>query len=96
MYYLRGKGGFALTKFANTETKILPVIDQLLGQAKHPAQNSTARILPATPIAEHKPVAKPAESELLEKLTALKQALDQGLISQEEYDAKRTSLIGNL
>lgn len=29
-YHLRGKGGLALNKWASTETKIAPVIDQLL------------------------------------------------------------------
>jgi hypothetical protein len=96
MYHLRGKGGFALTKFANTETKILPVIDQLLGQAKHPEQVSTTRIPPATAIAEGAPVDKTAQSGLSEKLAALKQALENGLITQQEYEAKRASLISNL
>ena len=30
-YHLRGKGGFSLTKWAGTESKIGPVVDQLLG-----------------------------------------------------------------
>ena len=30
-YHLRGKGGFALTKWASVKTKMDPVIDQLLG-----------------------------------------------------------------
>lgn len=31
-YHLKGGGGLALTKFASTETKMNPVIDQLLGR----------------------------------------------------------------
>jgi hypothetical protein len=29
-YYLRGKGGFALTKYQDVDTKINPVMDELL------------------------------------------------------------------
>ena len=32
-YHLRGGGGLALTKFASTQTKMEPVIDQLLGRS---------------------------------------------------------------
>lgn len=31
-YHLRGKGGLAMTKWQSTETKMAPVLDQLLGQ----------------------------------------------------------------
>ena len=31
-YYLKGKGGFALTKWASVETKMTPVINRLLRQ----------------------------------------------------------------
>ena len=42
-YHLRGKGGFALTKFQHVETKLDPVFDELL--ARYPLRAST----PATP-----------------------------------------------
>ena len=35
-YHLRGKGGLSLAKWASTETKMTPVIEQLLG--KQPTQ----------------------------------------------------------
>ncbi|OAM31125.1 hypothetical protein A7P95_01085 [Eikenella longinqua] len=41
-YHLRGKGGFALTKFASTRTKMEPVIDQLLGRSGEMRQNMPA------------------------------------------------------
>ena len=37
-YYLRGKGGLALTKFAGVESKITPVMDELLARYARPPQ----------------------------------------------------------
>jgi hypothetical protein len=40
VYYLRGKGGFALTKYQDVDTKINPVMDELL--ARYPQRQSTS------------------------------------------------------
>ena len=92
-YHLRGKGGFALTKFEGTRAKILPVIDQLLAQVTHgdrvvssgakaPAASEKVSLSNAAP-----------SSELSKKLAELKDAYDAQLISLEEYESKRKSLI---
>jgi len=39
VYYLRGKGGFALTKYQDVDTKINPVMDELL--ARYPQRRAT-------------------------------------------------------
>jgi hypothetical protein len=39
VYYLRGKGGFALTKYQDVDTKINPVMDELL--ARYPQRRVT-------------------------------------------------------
>jgi Short C-terminal domain len=99
-YHLKGGGGLALNKWDNTRTKILPVIDKLLGQltpastivmttndAKSTVESSQVPSRPADPV---------SPSELSRKLSNLKDAFDAGLITREEYDAKRKELIANL
>jgi len=55
-----------------------------------------AKIPPATPLAQGAPAIRNPDAGLSEKLTTLKQALDKGLISQQEYEEKRASLINAL
>ena len=103
-YHLRGKGGFALNKWAGTRSKILPVMDQLLAKVKTDGQGKT--LVSAAPTAMPEPAEAapvrvvnadaPANSELAVKLAHLKDAYDAQLISQAEYDAKRKELIDRL
>lgn len=102
-YHLRGKGGFALNKWAGTRTKILPVMEQLLSQLPRPDKYTVRTIVEPAP--EVLPVStltsatnsdKPTEGELLRKLSELKDAYEAQLITREEYEAKRRALIDAL
>jgi hypothetical protein len=96
-YHLKGKGGFALNKWAGTRAKILPVIDQLLAQLPSSGRVVTAESNRAAAVAEPKvPVAAsppPVSGELAQRLSSLKDAYDAQLITKEEYDAKRRELV---
>jgi hypothetical protein len=87
-YHMKGKGGFALNKWAGTRTKILPVIEQLLAQVTvaSPGQSTLVR---------NDVVSQPS-GELARKLAELKDAYDVQLITREEYEAKRKELLGSL
>ena len=95
-YHLKGKGGFALNKWAGTRTKILPVIDTLLAQVV-PSDHAVA---PSPDVSEATPVNTlvnaPPSSELSRKLSELKDAFDAKLITNDEYETKRKVLIDTL
>lgn len=57
-YHLRGKGGFALTKWQGTRTKMDPVLDQMLEGAAS-APGSTV-VLPPPPVAPQQAASVPA------------------------------------
>ena len=96
-YHLKGKGGFALNKWAGTRSKILPVIDQLLAQVPSTGRIVTSESNSAAAIKEPQAVAVPtstdARSDLGQRLASLKDAYDAQLITKEEYDAKRKELL---
>ena len=68
------------------KSRFLLVVDQLLGRETQPGRTVAGRTAPATPL----------DAEISQRLTALRQAFDKGLISQQEYDAKQASLISRL
>jgi hypothetical protein len=98
-YHLRGKGGYSLTKWANTRSKILPVIDQLFAQitpggvAQPPASAAVSEIQNQDSAPSGTPAPK---SDLALRLSHLKDAFDAGLITPAEYEAKRKELIASL
>jgi len=95
-YHLRAKGGLTLTKFADTRSKILPVIDELLAQIARPdhVTRPPAAAVVTSP-APDSTASKPSGA-LSEKLASLKDAHDAGLITKEEYESKRSALISEL
>ena len=63
------------------------------------AQQAPAVAAPAptpAPIVHEEPVAAPKPDELTEKLKKLRTLFDNGLISQEEYNAKKLELLSDL
>jgi hypothetical protein len=97
-YHLRGKGGFALNKWASTRTKILPVIDQLLAQVRSGRQAVSAAVAApaeATGVQVSNADVVPSTDPAV-KLARLKDAYDANLITRDEYDAKRKELIDKL
>lgn len=94
-YNLKGTLTRGLDERADTREKILPLINTLLGKPpayKHSIVTSIESPLP-TPRAGTRPV---RSSELSRRLSELKDALDAGLITQQEYDAKRKALLDEL
>jgi hypothetical protein len=92
-YHLRAGGGLSLTKWANTRSKILPVIDELLRQLP-PSSRVVDSVAVLPPAAEAKSqAAEQVSSELVRKLSELKDAHDAQLITDDEYNAKRKSLM---
>ena len=85
-----------LTKFADTRSKILPVIDELLAQIARPdhVTGPPAAAVVTSP-APDSTASKPSGA-LSEKLASLKDAHDAGLITKEEYESKRSALISEL
>lgn len=53
----------------------------------------TAPVAPMAPMAPAAPAAVPVEKQV-ERLTKLKELLDSGLITQEEFDAKKKEILG--
>lgn len=100
-YHLRGKGGFSLTKWAGTKSKMDPVIDQLLTGSESTSMSSTAS---AEHLTDRVPAVEPpvenggdmagrtAESRLRE----LQQLKDQGLISEQEFIEKRRAVLSEI
>jgi hypothetical protein len=99
-YHLKGRGGVAPVKFSGTRSKILPLFDKLLEQVNHPVT------VYSTPISNPDKVTQPATAapssveppmkNIADKLNELKEAYDQGLITKDEFDAKRTELLNQL
>jgi hypothetical protein len=78
-YHLRAKGGFSLTKFKRVQSKMDPVIDELLGDYSAPvAAVHSDTVYSANTSAE------------LEQLEALRQ---RGVISDQEFEEEKRQLL---
>lgn len=91
-YHLKGKGGLALNKWASVESKMNPVIDDLLANLK---------IDPTAP----KSIASPERNggvisvqsgDVYSKLSALKRLRDEGMITEQDYEQKKTELLKSM
>ena len=54
----------------------------------------TGRVAPAAPAATPAPAAPASVSEAADDLLKLKELLDAGILTQEEFDAKKKQLLG--
>jgi hypothetical protein len=96
-FHLNGKGGFAFTKFKGTESKMNPIIDQLLaGYAKDPNWNrhdALERVDPGAgaPSEESEDIvySRNIYAEL-EQLDALRK---KGIITEEEFEDEKKQLL---
>ena len=82
-YYLKGKGGFSLTKYASTESKLDNVVDQLL--AGYDEQSMEA-VEP-----EHSDSVFSANVEA--ELAQLEALRDRGVITDEQFEDEKEQLL---
>ena len=89
-YHLKGKGGFSLTKWGDTKTKIDPVVDELLaGYVREP---NAPR--PAAPIHFDDGVDKTTTGrDKYADLERLRMLLDDGTLTQEEFDNEKAKIL---
>jgi len=89
-YHLNGKGGFALNKWASTEAKMDPVIDQLLSGYSPEMVDTYRQEIPTGEVEKADPV-----DHKTDQLRKLKNWLSEGLITQEEYDLEKQKILTN-
>lgn len=75
---------------------MLPVIDELLAQVSSGKRQVATGANSSAPPAKASSNNEQPTPELAKKLAALKDAYEVQLITQEEYDAKRKTLIESL
>ena len=82
-YYLKGKGGFSLSKYASTESKLDNVVDQLLANYdENPAESDEL-------VHSDSVFSANVEAELAQ-LAALR---ERGVISDEQYEDEKEQLL---
>ena len=79
-YHLRGKGGFSVTKWAGTESKIGPVVDELLGgyAAGEPVADDSAEMIP---------------DDIFDRIIALEEQRRSGQITDAEFEAAKQEVL---
>ena len=82
-YYLKGKGGFSLTKYASTESKLDNVVDQLLAGYDEKSMEV------AEPEHSDSVFSANVEAELAQ-LEALR---DRGVITDEQFEDEKEQLL---
>ena len=82
-YYLKGKGGFSLSKYASTESKLDNVVDQLL------AGYDESPVAAVEPDEADSVFSANLEAELAQ-LDALR---DRGVITDEQYEEEKEQLL---
>jgi hypothetical protein len=87
-YHLTGGGGLSLTKWASVESKMNPVIDELLA-AYTPAYVDSYRDSSESSESKH-------NDDDTEKLEILKDWYEDGLIEKEEYESEKNRIIRSL
>ena len=85
-YHLNGKGGLSLNKWASVDSKMAPLIDQLLSGYSPEIVNDYRKPVPDTSL-ENSP------DDNTKKLIQLKEWHEKGLISDEEYKSQKQKTI---
>ena len=96
----RHSGGFGLNKWASTNAKMDPVIDQLLADYKFdPSAEPYVPPSQPEPVAKSPKVDEPSGTpssprrDKYEDLERLKKLLDDGALTQEEYDLEKAKIL---
>jgi hypothetical protein len=84
-YHLKGGGGLALNKWASVESKMDPVINQLLSGFSPELVNAYRKPIP-------KNITEPS-GDTENQLIKLKKWLDDELITEEEYKAEKQKVL---
>ena len=82
-YYLKGKGGFALTKFASTESKLDNVVDQLLANYDQKALE----------VVEPEQADSVFSANVEAELAQLDALRERGVITDEQYEDEKEQLL---
>ena len=83
-YHLNAKGGFALNKWASVDSKMDPVINQLLSGYTPEMVDAYRKTIPTSTPKSSEPVDSKEN-----QLRKLKNWLAEGLITQEEYESEK-------
>lgn len=84
-YHLNGGGGFALNKWASVESKMEPVINELLSGFTPEHVNSYRKAIPKN--------TKEPSDDKESQLKTPKKWLDEGLITDEEYMSEKQKVL---
>lgn len=89
-YHLRGQGGLSLNKWGSVESKMNPVIDELLANySPEKVDNYRAEVHDCT-------TQDQIETETSKKLRQLKAWYEEGLINNEEYQKEKQKVLNRL
>ena len=87
-YHLNGKGGLALNKWASVDSKMDPVINQLLSGYSPEMVDAYRKAIPT-----NRPKNLNPADNTENQLRKLKNWLAEGLITQKEYDSEKQKLL---
>ena len=87
-YHLNGKGGLALNKWASVDSKMDPVINQLLSGYSPEMVDAYRKAIPT-----NKPENLKSVDSTENQLRKLKKWLAEGLITQKEYESEKQKLL---
>jgi len=87
-YHLNGKGGFALNKWASVDSKMNPVINRLLSGYSPEKVDSFRK-----PIQGELSLQETGTLSKSDKLRELKQWVDEGLITKQEYNTEKQKVL---
>jgi len=87
-YHLKGKGGFALNKWASVDSKMNPVIDRLLSGYTPEMVDTYRKSIP-----DDSDSTETTMSSKSEKLKELKKWANEGLITEQEYNTEKQNVL---
>jgi len=92
-YHLKGGGGFSLTKWAGTRSKMDPVIDEFLGNAGFANTSSSEQKELLTSTTESYDSNQSAHPSYIDELKALATLRDDGIITEDEFQKQKSEIL---
>ena len=94
-YHLDGRGGWDLSKWASVGKKMDPVIDELLSDYTPATVAAFREEIPSASSTSEQSSEPIVEANATERLRLLRKWHEEGLITQEEYDAQKKEILNN-